>query len=295
LPRSRHQSLPYLATAFALASLVYLALAPPLQSQQDEREPGWYDQAEVSFVQTGGNAEAGSLALRNTLERVWENANFSFHAGALRAESTISTRFAVGSPDVFQVVQDERTDLTAENYFSRLRYDRVLRPELFWFASLGWERNEFAGFRDRLMAVGGVGNFWWQRDDGHFRTDYGLTYTKQNDLIEDPSINDAFLGLQLSWDYLRKFGERASYQNLLVLNENLDETDDLRADMVHSVQVSMTERLALKVSLQLLYDNLPALTAVPLIDTTGTPTGTLVLTELDELDTQLTAALVVSF
>ncbi|HUP25508.1 MAG TPA: hypothetical protein VNB06_21530 [Thermoanaerobaculia bacterium] len=63
-----------LTTSFTLASLAFLALAAPIQSQQDEREPGWYDQAEVSFVQTGGNAEAGSLALRNTLERVWENA-----------------------------------------------------------------------------------------------------------------------------------------------------------------------------------------------------------------------------
>jgi putative salt-induced outer membrane protein YdiY len=281
-------------TATAIAALVGLAARAPAVAQ-DEREPGWYDQAEVSFVSTGGNAEASTLALENSLERVWQGAQLGFYAGALRAESTVVARFAVGTPGDFDVVEDERTDLTAENYFARFRYDRKLREDMLWFGGLGWERNEFAGFSDRVTAVGGVGNVWWQRDDGHFRTDYGVTWTQQDDLVENPSIADSFLGLQVSWDYLRKFGARASYQNLLLIHENLDETEDLRADMTHSVQASMTERLALKVSLQLRYDNLPALIAVPLFDSGGEPTGNLVLAELDELDTLFTVALVVSF
>jgi putative salt-induced outer membrane protein YdiY len=278
----------------ALAALA-VAARHTTAAAQDEREPGWYDRAEVSFVQTGGNAEACTLALGNSLERVWADAQLGFQVGALRAESTVVTRFAVGTPDDFAVVEDERTDLTAEHYFARLRYDRKLREDWFWFAGLGWERNEFAGFDDRVIAVGGVGNVWWQRDDGHFRTDYGLTWTRQDDLVEDPSISDSFLGLQLSWDYLRRFGERASYQNLLLVHENLDETEDLRADMTNSMQVAMTDRLALKVSLQLRYDHLPALAGVPLLDAGGDPTGALVLAELDELDTVFTTALVLSF
>lgn len=278
----------------ALAALA-VAARHTTAAAQDEREPGWYDRAEVSFVQTGGNAEASTLALGNSLERVWADAQLGFQVGALRAESTVVTRFAVGTPDDFAVVEDERTDLTAEHYFARLRYDRKLREDWFWFAGLGWERNEFAGFDDRVIAVGGVGNVWWQRDDGHFRTDYGLTWTRQDDLVEDPSISDSFLGLQLSWDYLRRFGERASYQNLLLVHENLDETEDLRADMTNSMQVAMTDRLALKVSLQLRYDHLPALAGVPLLDAGGDPTGALVLAELDELDTVFTTALVLSF
>jgi putative salt-induced outer membrane protein YdiY len=281
----------HVSSITALLSLVAFT-APALA--EDEREPGWYDEAELSFVQTGGNAEASTFALKNTLERLWENALFSFHAGALRAESTTFTRFAVGTPADFEVIEDESSALTAENYYARLRYDRDVRADFFWFGGAGWERNEFAGFSDRFTAVGGVGNWWWQGDAGHFRTDYGLAWTQQDDLVDDPSIGDSFLGLQLSWDYLRKIGENASYQNLFVVHENLDETDDLRGDMIQSLQVAMTERLALKVSLQLLYDNQPALTAVPLHDDEG-PTGAVVLTELEELDSLFTAALVVSF
>ena len=297
---SSHSPIRWLRSAASLASTVVVALSvlgpvTVARAQEDEREPGWYDQAELSFVQTGGNAEASTLSLKNTLERQWENALFSFDAGALRAESTTFTTFAVGTTEDFEVIEDESSELTAENYYARLRYDRDIRPDFFWFAGGGWERNEFAGFSDRFIAVGGVGNWWWQTDDSHFRTDYGLTYTQQDDLVEDPTIEDSFIGLQLSWDYLRKIGERSSYQNLFVVHENLDETEDLRGDMIQSLQVSMTERLALKVSLQLLYDNLPALTAVPLFDEGGALTDALVLTELEELDTQFTVALVVSF
>jgi putative salt-induced outer membrane protein YdiY len=277
----------------ACAALCALGLQLPLRAQE-ERAPGWYDQAEVSFVQTGGNAEASTLALKNALERVWEDALFAFRAGALRAESSTFTRFAVGTPDDFDVVEDETSELTAENYFANFRYDHELRPDFFWFASLGWERNEFAGFSDRTIGTGGVGQIWWEREGAHFRTDYGLTYTRQDDLVENPEIDDSFVGLRLAWDYLRPIGARASYQNLLVVHENLDETDDLRADWTNSLQAAMTERLALKVGLQLLWDHLPALAAVPLLED-GAPTGTVVLAELDELDTLFTAALVVTF
>ncbi len=65
--------------------------------------------------------------------------------------------------------------------------------------------------------------------------------------------------------------------------------------MINSLAVSMSERLALKVSLQLLYDNLPSRRRVTLVGTDGTPTGGTVLVPLDELDTVFNVALVISF
>jgi hypothetical protein len=53
--------------------------------------------------------------------------------------------------------------------------------------------------------------------------------------------------------------------------------------------------LALKVSAQLKLDAEPALLEVPREDPAGVPAGDVVLVELEELDTVLSAALVVSF
>jgi putative salt-induced outer membrane protein YdiY len=261
---------------------------------QDEREPGWYDTAELSFVGTDGNSESTTLGFANKLERLWTDASLVFSASALRAESTAFSRYAVGTPDDFRLVEDSVSNLTAENYDLGLRYDRDISETFFWYTGAQWTRNQFAGFDSRFVAAAGVGNTWWDRDAGHFRTDYALTYTTQDDLVSNAAVADSFLGAQLGWDFARKFGN-ATYTNLLKVDLNADETEDLRADMIHALAVSMTERLALKVSLHWLYDNLPALAGVALLDANGLPTGTSVLRQLDELDQVLTVALVVSF
>jgi hypothetical protein len=71
-------------------------------------------------------------------------------------------------------------------------------------------------------------------------------------------------------------------------------TDDLRLDTTNALAVATTDRLALKVSLQLLFDNEPAFAAVPIAGA-APPAPTTLLVELEDLDSILTAALVVSF
>jgi hypothetical protein len=78
---------------------------------------------------------------------------------------------------------------------------------------------------------------------------------------------------------------------VLVLDDNLDETSDWRADMANGLAVAMSDNLALKVGLQLLYDNEPAIELIP--NTPAPPAE--VPFELDEMDTILTTSLVVDF
>jgi putative salt-induced outer membrane protein YdiY len=288
---SRH-SLMVLKTLPVLA----LVLAVPAWAQdEEEKKLGWTDAAELTFVATAGNAEAVTLGFRNTLIRTWEAATLTIDAGGLRAETTTLDRLAVGEEDSFEVREESDKALTAENYYLRGRYDRVLSDRLFWYAGIGWERNEFSGFRNRYHGVGGVGHLWFDNDRGHFRTDYGLTYTQQDDVVEDPTVSDSFLGLRLGADYLRQLTGTTTFGSLLLMDFNLDETSDYRADWTNWLAVSMSERMALKVSLQLLYDNEPSLTAVPLLGPDREPTDTFVSVPLDDLDSILTVALVVSF
>jgi hypothetical protein len=50
-----------------------------------------------------------------------------------------------------------------------------------------------------------VGN-WFDRDDLKFKTTYGVTYTDQEDVYEDPSFDDTFLGARFAWDYMNQLG-----------------------------------------------------------------------------------------
>lgn len=294
--RDRNRFVNFSLTAFLLAGP---ALCTPVWAQEAEEAaeeaPTWTDEAELSYVATGGNSESSTLAMRNTLTGALGEATVTFEAGALRAETTSISRVAVGTTGGFTVQENSLTELTAENYFLRGRYDRPISERLFWFAGAGWDRNEFAGIKNRTYAMGGVGHVWFDDDGGRFQTDYGLTYTDQEDVVVDPTASASFLGYRLGWDYLRNLGATTSYGNVLILDGNADRTSDYRADMTNSLAVSMSERLALKVSLQLLFDNEPSLAALPLFSADGAPLEALVLAPLDDLDTVFTAALVIKF
>lgn len=285
-----------------------LASAPATVAEESaESELGWSDVAELTYVATGGNAEAETLGFRNTLKRTWEGATFTLEAGGLRAESTTTTRVVVDGPvgDPLEVRELSTTTLTAENYYLRGRYDQMISERLYWFAGAGWSRNEFAGVANRSSAQAGVGHLWFEDEGASFRTDYAVTFTDEEDLVGG---SESFAGVRLGWDYQRKLSSTTGYTNVLLADVNADETSDYRLDMIQSVSVAMSERLALKVSLQLLYDNVPSLTPALLIalpdigdlfppfdPSGGLPVLGTVFVPLDELDTVFNVALVVDF
>ncbi len=275
----------------ALLGGAVLFSAPFTWAQEEEEDYGWELTGEISLIATGGNAEAETLGFGLAAVRSRERDALSFAGGGLRAESTIFSRFAVGTPDDFRVIEESDTDLTAESFYLRGRYQRDISERTFWFSGLGWERNEFAGFTSRLSAVGGVGREWYDNDRGHFRADVGLTFTTQDDVVTGPDASEDFLGLRLSYDYGRQLTETTVFSSILIIDENLDETEDLRADFLNALSVSINDLLSLKVGLHLLYDNLPSLTSVPLLDGAGSEIGS-VFAELDELDTVLSVAVV---
>jgi hypothetical protein len=65
--------------------------------------------------------------------------------------------------------------------------------------------------------------------------------------------------------------------------------------MVNSIAVAVSKRLALKLSLQWLYDHSPALVSVPLESHSGSPAPQTVSVELKSFDTIFTTSVVVHF
>jgi hypothetical protein len=218
-------------------------------------------------------------------------------ASGIRVESETSDAVAVDlGGGEFKVI-DPDSEVTAESYEANGRYDHKISEHMFWFSGLGWSRNEFAGIKNRYIAEGGVGNVWRDTDDLKFSTTYGLTYTDQEDVVMTPGVDETFLGARFAWDYLNALSKSTTYTNTLILDENLDETSDWRADMYNGLSVSRTEKTAIKLGLRLLYDNMPAMETLTLLDADpplGVPVGTQMV-ELDELDTIFTASVVINF
>jgi putative salt-induced outer membrane protein YdiY len=267
----------------------------PAVAQEDEKELGWFYSAELGYVLAAGNAESTSLNLGGSVRRAWERSGWLLEGTALRAETTTRTRSAVGtSQDDFTIQDQSASELTAENYFVGTRYDRMLSGNWYAFGSGSWLRNTFAGIDARYTVVGGVGNVWVDTEKQRFSTDYGLTYTDQTDVIENPALSNSYAGFMLGYDYWRQLTSTTDFSSQLFFNDSFSDTDNWRFNWLNSIQVSISQSLALKASLLLLYNNQPALEAISLENPPGTPTGETVLVELDELDTYFTLALVLT-
>jgi putative salt-induced outer membrane protein YdiY len=271
-----------------ISALLLLSIGAESLTAQDDPLLGWTDVAELTLVLMSGNAKANSLGVKNTAERRWENALFQLAAGAVRAESGVTVRTATGTPDDFIVIRSTPTEKTAENYFLRARYDREVTESNYLLAGAGWDRNTFAGIRNRYATVAGAGRAWVEAEARHFKTDLGFTYTFQDDVVENPAGEDSFIGLRATLDLLWTLTSTTEFRSLLVVDENLTETDDIRADWTNAIVVAISDNLALKASLQIFYDRLPALVRVPLGNES-------VLVPLEKSDRTLTLALVIDF
>jgi len=271
----------------AVACLPALVLLVSEGAAQEDASR-WRNVAELTFVLTAGNASSSTFGLKNTTEHQGAAYGLAISLGGVRTESGTTTRVATGTPEDFQVSETTDHEVTAESYFAKARLDRSLGESAFAFGGAGWDRNTFAGIQNRYGLVVGGGRSWFEEEDRRLKTDLGMTFTIQEDVQESPDGDDSFLGLRGSLDFLHGVSGTTDLASVLIVDQNLNSTDDLRADWTNSLAVAMSERLALKTSLQVLFDNRPALTAVPLGEEE-------VLVELGKVDTVFSVAVVANF
>jgi putative salt-induced outer membrane protein YdiY len=226
---------------------------------------------------------------------VWNRAELKLDGGAVRSQSTLTTRTAVGTATDYQVVEEKTTEKTAENYYGRGRLDYTFSSAFFALGGVDWLRNTFAGIDSRFLIAAGIGNVWADNERVKFETDYSATYTFQSDVVENPFVKTDFPGLRLAYDFFWALSSTAEFTSVLIGDVNLDNTEDIRADFTNALAVDVISHVAFKPSLQLLWRNEPSLTEVPLFDSGGTPTGETVVTSLQKLDSIFKVALVVKF
>ena len=285
-----------------LGCVAVLGVSASRAEAQDERELGWFLNVELTAVWTAGNAETSTFGLGTTLRHVWERMEFKAEGGGVRSQTTRVTRTAVGTEDSFTVQTEENREKTAEAYYARGRFDYTISPRFFTFGGVDWLRNTFAGIDSRTLAVIGAGNTWADTDRVKFKTDYGVTYTFQSDVVENPFLKSNFPGVRAQYDFLWKATGSTEFTSVFIgdwmFSEESDAPDskaDLRMDFTNALSVAINSKLALKPSLRLVWRNDPALTDVPLFASDGTPAGVDVQVPLQKLDSFFSLALVVKF
>jgi hypothetical protein len=269
-----------------------------LKPADDPDEPlsGFYDTADLSLVITGGNSASTTFGLRNLAEYYWETSSLRFDLGGLSTESrSRDDRVAVETGDGgFEVVEAERQK-TAENYFANLRYDYALSERWYTFAIGGWTRNRFAGFDDKWQGALGLGWIAVDAEKTKLDLDLAATYTSETPILGDR--ND-FGGLRLAYAFEQHLAESTVFLSNLILDQNLKETDDLRADWFNAIEISISELIFLRTSFRILWRNEPLFEALPLYDQSGEPVldgngdPVSVPSQLDPVDTYFLTSLV---
>jgi hypothetical protein len=280
-----------------LPTLAFGSPLPEEPAAAEELPPKlWSNSTDLSLILTDGNSESEAFGFRSRTLRSSERSVFRITLQANRAESSddpirrVDPGFTwpVGAPppaDLTTTRAAPSTSLDVERYFFESRYERSVSGTpgessartFLWHVGGSWESNRDAGIVSRTIIFGGLGHSWWSRDDLQFGTQYGLSWTDRREDQVDPLKSETFPGWRFSWDYLNRWGRNTIFESDWIVNGNIDELDDYSSSMINSIAVSMNERLALKVSLQWLYNSKPALqdvgvtAEVDLVDPDGIP------------------------
>ena len=231
-------------------------LTAPIASAADQppAKP-WSDEAELSYVETGGNSQVKTLSTKNLLKaKFTDRFAGSWKLAALRGETAGA--------------------LTAERYLTELRLDYLFTDQLYTFATLGWSKDEFAGINSSTYVGPGLGYKFLTGPRHLLAAEAGLLYVSER--YTNATESDRLDG-RLFGTYTFAFSDKNKFVQTLEYLHDFDESDNYRVNSETALVTTLTSLLAIKVSYAVRYDNLP----IP--------------STLEKTDTTLSVALIASF
>lgn len=231
-----------------VAGLLLLATSVPAEEKKLKNE------AELSYVQTGGNTDVTTLSFKNQLDyQITERLKSGWKLGALYSEND--------------------GEQTAESYMTELRTDYALKKKLYLYAVAGYLTDEFAGLDNRYYGGLGTGYHILDGPNNFLSGELGLNYSLEeyiNNTDQTFTEGRAFVLYEYAIGKHSRFSQGVEYLYDLTDNENYRINSDT------AVKVKINTILSLKVGYEVRFDNAP-------------PPET-----LDETDTRFYTAIVAS-
>lgn len=256
------------AAVSAAAMALLLALAAPGSAAVI---PGWYSSTDLSAVVANGNSDTINVGATINIRRMWLRTSWTNTASFSRNDVREPQRFAI--IDGTNAVVDKGEFLAkSEKLFANSNLERRVTERFFWNVGATGERDKFAGLNSRLTGVAGVGLLWQSvQGSGFVKAGVAGTYTAQDEVIDDPETENQFAGARFTLDGEKRFGDQFqhAFTSNLIVDENLQNTDDLRANWQTALAAAVSQKMQLKAGVQLAFDNDPQLIDYPAVVALG--------------------------
>jgi len=254
-----------------LALLGGLEDARAQDKAKEPPKPGWSNTTDLSLVLTTGNSASQTWGFSDQIRHVWKNARLEFEGKVVRADTSDDRYFMVapgleflvggGPADPATTLVKPDPTMDVATYLVSGSFERDFHPGFYWKTGGSWDRNDDAGILNRYITHVGVGHNWTDTERRRFATNYGISYTDREEEKPDPEKDRRFAGARLGWDYVERFKPDNMWDNKFAANFNLSDPTDYSISTTTALTLSIVKRLSLKVSLQWLYENEPALEA----------------------------------
>lgn len=236
------------AAALAVFAIVaVLATAPAAAQPPTGPVPGkrLRDQAELSFVDTGGNSDVTTLSLKNELGYAFtDRVTASWKALALLGESGGTTN--------------------AERYATELRLDYRIARRFYVFTGGGWLKDRFSGFDARYTAVTG-GGFRFLTGPRHFLDgELGAAYADER---YTTGARQDFLSGRAFARYVFALTDKSRFSQTVEYLHDFEDADNYGVNTETALTAALNSYMSLKVSYTVRYDNLPVPATIERTDT----------------------------
>jgi putative salt-induced outer membrane protein len=222
---------------------------------EEEKEKKWSDEAELSYVRTGGNTDVTTLAFGNVLKYKFTE----------KFDALWEIRALYGETD---------GQRNAESYMTKLRGNYLISQKVYTYGQVGWFKDKFAGFDNRYYGGAGAGYKFFDGPKHFLDAELGLNYTFEEYV---DNTEDDFPEARAFGKYEFAFNEKNRFSQSLEFLDDLNDSDKYRLISETAVIAQLSTNFALKVSYEIRYNNKP------------------VSSTLENTDTMLSAAIVANF
>jgi len=201
---------------------------------QDAAPKKWKDAAELSYVQTSGNSKTSTISAKNLYNYDWEKAALEINAGGLGTES--------------------KNVVTAEQYNASEKVSMKLAGKNYAFEKTAWNKDRFAGIRDRWDLALGLGRHLLDTADDKLFAEAG-----GGSIFEDRlrSKNQSFGTFRGYAKYIRTLSATANASQDLEYLGNMKDSKGYRMNAETSLVTSISTHFSLKASYVWKYSNSP--------------------------------------